>query len=504
MFGSKGANDLEKTLLKVTGINKTFFETQVLHSIDFDVREGEVHILLGENGAGKSTLMKILSGEYTMDTGSIYINGEKVQIRSPLDSIACGIGMVYQELSLAPNLSVVENIFLGKLPTKNGFVDWKSAERKTREIFESIGIDIDVTRNVSTFDLGMQQLTEIMRVLNQNAKLIILDEPTSSLSSAEVDKLFDAIRKLKKKGVSCIYITHKLHEVFQIGDRLTVLRDGCKIGETIEDLSTITQEDLVTAVVGRQLKNRYPKEVSLTDEILMEVEGLTDQKNYFDISFQLHKGEVLGIGGLVGSGCSEMLDGLFGVTKPRAGQIKLFGKPYQCENTKQAVRSNIGLLTKDRRDGLLTHMSLVDNIVISRPEKFAKYGFRKKKAEREAGTSYVEKLNVATDSIFKKVRNLSGGNQQKVAIAKWLCGGTTIYLMDDPTRGIDVGSKVEVYKIINQLTAQGAGIIMISSDMPELLGMSDRIIVMRKGHITAYEEASACTQEFILEKAAGN
>ncbi|MGI6162199.1 MAG: sugar ABC transporter ATP-binding protein [Christensenellales bacterium] len=491
-------------VLETKGVSKSFFGTQVLFDVDFDVKPGEVHVLLGENGAGKSTLMKILSGAYNPDKGQIFVNGSEVQINGPRDSIKNGIGMVYQELSLIPYLNVVENIFLGNMPKKkSGFLDWKYATQKTKEIFEELDIDIDVQKPVNQFDLGIQQLIEIMRVLKEEVKLVILDEPTSSLSTTEVEKLFRSIRILKETGIAFVYITHKLEEVFEIGDRVTVLRDGYKIGETVGNIENLTQDDLITMMVGRKLENRFPKEPAITSDVLMKVEGLSDNKRFFDISFDLHRGEVLGISGLVGSGRSEMIEAIFGMRKITAGSISIHGEKHVPKGPRKAIENGIGLITKDRNTSLLQHMMIYQNIVIASLKSFVKGGFRIKRQEVKAAEGFIERLNIAAQSPFVRIRNLSGGNQQKVAIAKWDCSKVDVYLMDDPTRGVDIGAKAEVYRLINKITAGGAAIVLISSDMPELLGISDNIIVMQKGRIAAYAQTSECSQEFILEKAAG-
>lgn len=496
---------MNNNLLEMRNMTKGFYGTIVLKDVNFDVKPGEVHVLLGENGAGKSTLMKILSGVHRPDAGEILINGVKCEIREPSHSLKLGIGMVYQELSLAPNLSVLENIWLGNLPKKGGvFVDWKKAKADTEKVFAGLGIDIDVTKRVSHYDLGLQQLVEIFRVISQEAKLIILDEPTSSLSEIEVKKLFETITYLCKQGISFVYITHKLDEVFEIGSRITVLRDGYVIGETMEDVSKVTKDDLIKRMVGRTLDEQYPKEVAVTDEVVLDVSNLSDGENFHDVSFSVRKGEVLGVAGLVGAGNSELAQAIFGLRKIKHGEIRLNGEKYTVKNPVSAVKRNIGLLTRDRRDGLLQHMPLFINISASQLSGMSKYGFRLQKKEKAQARHYIDVLKVDTTSENKLVRNLSGGNQQKVAVAKWICNGTTLFVMDDPTRGVDVGAKVEIYKIINQLTAKGYGVLMISSDMPELLAMADTIMVMRKGQVAAILPVKEATQEIIFEKAAGD
>ena len=353
-------------ILEMKDIVKSFYGVTVLRGVNFGVRPGEVHVLLGENGAGKSTLMKILSGVYKADSGDILIDGKKADVRDPAHSLALGIGMVYQELSLVPEVSVVENIWLGNLPAgKMKFIDWNGAKKRTKQIFDDLGVDIDVNRKTSSYDLGIQQLIEIFRVISKEVKIVILDEPTSSLTDVEVEKLFRTIRKLKKQGISFVYITHKLEEVFEIGDRVTVLRDGSTIGNTIETIEEATEDGLVRMMVGRTIDEQYPKISSVTPEVILEARGLSDGKNFFDASFTLHKGEVLGVAGLVGSGRSNLARALFGLRRLTDGEITYRGERYAPKNPSRAIENRFGLITKDRKDGLLLHMPIRTIIRIS-------------------------------------------------------------------------------------------------------------------------------------------
>ncbi|NLT98695.1 MAG: sugar ABC transporter ATP-binding protein [Christensenellaceae bacterium] len=492
-------------ILEMKNINKSFYGIPVLRNVNFGVEQGEVHVRLGENGAGKSTLMKILSGLYKADSGQILLDGKPVAIKSPSHSLSLGIGMVYQELSLIPHMSVVENIFIGHMPkTRLGFIDRKRAREETVKALERVGLKLDVQKAVSGFDLGTQQLIEIVRVLSRNAKLIILDAPTSSLSTVEVEKLFSAIRLLKQSGVSFIYITHKLDEVAEIGDKVTVLRDGNTIGQTMSDTVNITRDELVTRMVGRPLDEQYPKKPAVRDEILLEVRNLTDGRSLHDITFNVKRGEVLGIAGLVGAGTSELAAALFGLVKGVKGEIIYKGERFAPKNPHASIRQRIGLIPRDRRDGLALHMSVTTNICMAKQQGLSLCGFRLRKRETDTADRYIDMLRIDTDTGKKLVRDLSGGNQQKVAIAKWDCCETELFIMDDPTRGVDVGAKVEVYNLINNLVAKGAGVILISSDMPELLGMSDRIMIMRKGTVAAVSDISECSQQYILKLAAGS
>ena len=494
---------MQSPILMMTGIKKRFKATQALDGVNFEVLPNEVHVLLGENGAGKSTLMKVLSGVYQSDEGEVFWKGEKVDIKDPKLSLGLGIGMVYQELSVVREMSVFENVKLGALPKKaSGFVDWKTAIRDVQEWFDELELDIDVRKPLKFYDLGVQQLVEISRAVSRNNSLIILDEPTSALTESEVNILFNTIRKLKAQGVSFIYITHRLDEVFQIGDRVTILRDGKTIKANIP-IDELTEEKMVYMMVGREIKDHFPKVCNKTDDPLLEVNEFGDNRFFNNVSFTLHKGEVLGIAGLVGAGRSELAEALFGLRKYKTGTMALEGKSFVPVNPRNAISHRLGLITKDRRKGLLLHMSVAANVAIATLQGFSKFGFRLEKKEFETASHYVEELKIDTRNTRLPVNNLSGGNQQKVAVAKWYCNQSNIFIMDDPTRGVDVGAKVEMYRMINNITESGAGVIMISSEMPELLGMSDTIMVMRRGEVVARFDAKGCTQEAILEKAAG-
>jgi ABC-type sugar transport system ATPase subunit len=485
-------------------IRKSFYGIYVLNNVNFSVLPGEVHVLLGENGAGKSTLMKILSGAYRADSGKIKLNGEYVYIDNPAHSLRMGIGMVYQELSVVPDMTVVENVLLGNLPKSGGFIKWKEAKQKTKKIFEDLNIDIDINARTAMYDLGIQQLIEIFRVVSKNVKILILDEPTSSLTDIEIEKLFETIRRLKKQGVSFVYITHKLNEVFEIGDHVTVLRDGSTVGETMKISREISENHLVAMMVGRTISEQRPKEINIGEEVVLDVKNLSDNKNFFDISFELHRGEVLGVAGIVGSGRTNLANALFGLSRISSGEIKLRQNDYAPKNPQGAIKEHFGLITKDRRNGLLLHMPISTNITISKKDGIIAYGFRRLKNEITEAKKYIDLLRIATDTPVRRTRDLSGGNQQKVAVARWICNDTEIFIMNEPTRGVDVGARVEVYKYINQITRNGGAVIMISSDMPELLGMSDNIVVMKRGKIVAKMRTGECTQEMIFEKAAGS
>lgn len=492
------------TLLKMNKIKKSFCETLALAGVELEIKKGEVHVLLGENGAGKSTLMKILSGSYKPDEGDIYWEGKPVTFKGPSDSLALGIGMVYQELTMIKDLSVLENIFLGRLPIRKRIplVDWEKVIRNTKNVLSTLGLDINLNEKISHYDLGIQQLVEIARAISRDAKLIILDEPTSSLTDREVRVLFNAIHRLKKQGISFVYITHKLDEVFEIGDKVTVLRDGHCI-ETIHDLSGVTQDKLVRMMVGRPIEEQFPKINHCKSKEVLKVSGLGDGSAIKNISFSLHEGEILGIAGLVGSGITELVETLFGLRRATEGSILLNNEPYSPNNPKSAIKRKVGFVTKNRKEGLLLHMSVAENITVSSLFGFSKWGFRKRKKEQSVSEEYKKLLKISAPSVASQIGKLSGGNQQKGALAKWLCNQTKIFIMDDPTRGIDIGAKVEVYKLLNEITGQGGSILLVSTELPELIGLSDNIVVMNRGRLVANFNSREVSQELIMEKAAG-
>ncbi len=486
-------------------IRKQFQGVHALNGVDFSVMKGEVHVLLGENGAGKSTLMKILSGVHQPDCGSIFWHDQEVNIKRPSDSLDLGIGMVYQELTLLKERSVFENIWIGRMPRigASPFIDWKRAENYVKRVFMELEIEIDVSKRVSEYDLGIQQLVEIIRATSRDARLVILDEPTSALTGSETEKLFSVINKLKSDGVSFIYITHKMSEVFNIGDRVTVLRDGSSVG-TVNTVEETNEDELVEMMVGRKLDEQYPKEYNVTEEIIFSVNDLSDNKHFYDINFDLRKGEVLGIAGLVGSGRTELLKAMFGLEKIKKGSVNFGNTVLECKSPTYMINKKFGLVTKDRREGLFANMTILKNIIISSPATFSRGGIRNRKKELSIAGELAAELRLdKTADLEHNLSTLSGGNQQKIALAKWLCNETQVFFMDDPTRGVDVGAKVEVYKIINQITRNGGSVILVSSDMPELLGISDNILVMKKGCITGKFKTGNTSQEEIVRKAAG-
>ncbi len=501
---SPPANDSDG-FLRLVGISKSFPGVRALNNVHLDVRQGEVHGLVGENGAGKSTLMKILSGAYSMDEGEIYWQGQKVEIRKPKDSEELGIAIIYQEFNLVPQLSISENIWLGREHLRNQvlmLMDWKKMHQKTRDLLGELNVEIDPTRPVFGLGVATQQMIEIAKALSLNARLIIMDEPTSALSSTEIEQLFSVIQKLKKRGVSIIYISHHLDEVFEICDRGTVLRDGNYIA-TIDPKKT-TKDQLIQLMVGRTLDQQYPKVIAKRGEPALVVENLNSRGLLKDISFTAYTGEILGIAGLVGAGRTELVRAIFGADSIDSGQITVFSKQINIDSPQAAIRAGMGLLPEDRKyEGLVLKLSVKQNISMASLDNIKKRGFLQLKVEKIRTMDFINKLRIITPSIEQEVQNLSGGNQQKVVLAKWLASQSRVLIFDEPTRGIDVGAKVEVYNLMNNLVENGVAVIMVSSEMPELLGMSDRILVIHQGGIAGILNRQEATQEKILSAAMG-
>lgn len=499
-------NVSQTELLRLEGICKSFPGVRALHNVHLDVKKGEVHALLGENGAGKSTLMKILSGAYTRDEGDIYWEGEKVEIHNPRAAQEMGIGIIYQEFNLVPQLSIAENVWLGRHPKKNGalkLLDWTEANRRTKVLLDELNLDLDPRRPVEGLGVAQQQMVEIAKALSLDARLLIMDEPTSALADAEIHQLFGIIRQLKERGVSVVFISHHLDEVFEICDRGTVLRDGEFI-KTI-DLQDTTKDQLIQLMVGRSLDKQYPKVPPQRGAEALRVENLAREGVLHDINFSAYTGEILGIAGLVGAGRTELVKAIFGADKIDSGKIFIFGEETRIDSPETAIQAGMGLLPEDRKqEGLILMLSVLQNVTMASLDEIKnKFGLLRLKDEKVQVEDFVDKLRIVTPGIYQKVQNLSGGNQQKVVLAKWLAGETKILIFDEPTRGIDVGAKVEVYNLMNSLVENGTAVIMVSSEMPELLGMSDRVIVMHEGSLVAEYERAEFTQEKILSAAMG-
>jgi len=489
-------------ILEMTGISKAFPGVQALSNVDLKARRGEVHCLVGENGAGKSTLIKILSGAYQKDAGTIRLRGREVDELNPHLARELGISVIYQELELIPHLSVAENIMLGQAPGSlpGGFISWKRTYEAAERILGDLGVDINPRATVKSLGVALQQMTEIAKALSRNADIIVMDEPTSALTEKEIPQLFGAIRRLKAQGKAIIYISHRLEELYEIGDVATVLRDGAVVGSM--PVSELTMNRLISLMVGRELKEKYPKEAVEIGGEALRVENLNRAGVLRNISFTVRKGEILGIAGLVGSGRTELARAIFGADPIDSGEIYVEGRKRAIRSPADAINAGIGFLTEDRkRQGLVLIQSVQNNITLVSLRDFSPNTFIRRAREAKAASQLVDNLSIKTPGLSQQVKYLSGGNQQKVVVAKWLCGKSKILIFDEPTRGIDVGAKVEVYQLMNELVRQGAAIIMISSELQEILGMSDRILVMRDGEIVGEFTRHEATQEKLLERA---
>lgn len=487
-------------LLRMEQIDKRFPGVHALDHVDFDLYAGEVHVLLGENGAGKSTLMKILSGVVPRDSGRIYIDGQEVGALDPERAQELGVGLVHQEFSLVPSLTVAENIFLGDPPRNRfGMVDWREMMARAKEALRQLGVDIDPHTVTRRLDVSEQQLTEIARVLRREPRILLLDEPTSALSDAERERLFKIIDRLRTRDIGIVYITHQLKEVPRVGQRVTVLRDG-KVVDT-RDVDAVDEDILVQMMVGREITEQYAKPDVERGRELLRVERLSTDDGVNDVSFTLSSGEIVGIFGLMGAGQSELARALFGLQPKTAGRMFVAGQEAQIDTPSDAIRHGIGFLTRDRQEALVPMMPVTFNVTLAELSDRAVFSRLNLGSERDAVGTLVDNLRIQTPSLDREVVFLSGGNQQKVVVARWLHSEAEILIFEDATRGIDVGAKAEVFALMNDLVHRGAGIIMISSDMRELLGMADRILVMRNGQFSAELDPDVATQEIILRNA---
>ena len=490
----------DQPLLRVEQVDKAFPGVHALDHVDFALYEGEVHVLLGENGAGKSTLMKILSGTIAVDSGHIFIEGREVGDLNPERAAQLGIGMVYQDLSLVPSLSVAENIFLGHLPKGHlGAVDWSEIYRRAAGSLEELGVEIDPRAIVRHLNVAEQQLTEIARVLAHHPRILLLDEPTSALSDSERERLFEIIGQLRARGVSVVYITHHLAEVARVGQRVTVLRDGQLVGTL--PVEEADEDALVRMMVGRRLTEQFPKHISALGETILKVEDLSLDGSLQGLSFELHRSEILGVFGLMGAGQTELARAIFGLEPRALGRIFVEGKEVHIRHPVDAIACGLGFLTRDRREGLVPMLPIPPNITLAEVSQIPLFGALRLQRETVTASQYVRDLRIHPPSLDRLVIYLSGGNQQKVVLARWLASASRILIFDEPTRGIDVGAKAEVFTLMNDLTQRGVGIIMISSEMPEILAMADRILVMRGGRFTAEYQRGEATQELILRSA---
>ncbi|WHY80214.1 sugar ABC transporter ATP-binding protein [Neobacillus sp. WH10] len=490
-------------VIEMNNISKSFNGVPVLKKVDFSLKLGEIHALMGENGAGKSTLMKILLGIYDKDEGIIRVDGHEFSFKSPKDAEKHGIAIIHQELNVIPSLSVMENMFLGRdlCYGKSGILRTAEMNEKTKQYLKQLGLDIDPREEVKNLSIGQQQMIEIARALSINAKVLIMDEPTAALTDREIEHLFDIMNELKAQGVSIVYISHRMEEIFAMCDRITVLRDGTYVGT--EEVKNLDLDKVVQMMVGRELGERYPERIPYEDVERFRVEGLSDGKRIKDISFSAKKGEIVGVAGLMGAGRTEIVKALFGVTK-QSGKVYLDGKEVVIKRPMDAIKHGIGYVTEDRKgEGLVLDLSVKENIALPNLNDIASKGVISNQKENKLVKEMIQKLRIKTSSPSLSVKALSGGNQQKIVFGKWLGIKPKLLILDEPTRGVDIGAKKEIYEIMNELTNEGVTILMISSELPEILGMSDRILVMHEGKLVTELTRQEATQETIMHAATG-
>lgn len=489
--------------IEMRGIDKSFGSNQVLKQAGFTLESGEVHALMGENGAGKSTLMKILTGVYTKDAGTVLVDGKEVNYKNPQEAEKAGIVFIYQELNVMFDLTVEENLFMGKeIHGRFGICDKKAMQKKAQEALNILGVNISPKTVMAELSVGQQQMVEICKALMADAKVIIMDEPTAALTQSETVALFKVIESLRKKGVSMVYISHRMEEIFELCDRITVLRDGSYIG--VKNIPETNMNEIVKMMIGREIGERYPsRNVKIGKEVL-KVKGLTRKGTFHDVNFSVRAGEVLGVSGLMGAGRTEIMQAIFGNLSYEGGTIEIDGKEVKISNPCQAMEHGIGFITEDRKtEGLMLDKSIRENISLCNLRRISKSSVISREAEKNMVTEAIKDLHIKCFGSYHECNNLSGGNQQKVVLAKWILTNPKILILDEPTRGVDIGAKKEIYSIINKLAAQGVAIIMVSSELPEVLGMSDNIMVVREGEvrgIISYEEAN---QERVMTLATG-
>ena len=489
---------MDEYILEAKGISKRFGGVKALNSVDFALRKGTVHALMGENGAGKSTLMKILLGYYVPDSGDIFIDGKKVQFRVTSDALRSGISMIYQELNPVPYMTVADNIFLGREPLNGlNLVDYKEMWKRTEEIFKSIEIDLSPRDLVANLSVAQVQLVEIAKAISYNSEILVMDEPTSALSDKEIKHLFEVVRRLNKKGVSIVYISHKLDEIYEICEDVTILRDGELI--RADQLKNVSEKDLVSMMVGQEVEQLFPWQKNEIGETVLEVNNLTRTGEFENISFNLKKGEILGVAGLVGAGRTEMVETIYGMRCPESGNIRLHNRVIKIRHPKDAIKNKIVMVSEDRKNhGLVLLESISHNVVMSAMDKTIKYFLIDRKLERKSVGTMVKKLQIKAHSPDQKAMSLSGGNQQKVVVAKILYADPEIIILDEPTRGIDVKTKSEIHSLMSKFASEGKAVLMVSSELPEILGMSDRIIVMSQGKIAGELSRQEATAEKVL------
>lgn len=490
---------MSELLLEVKGLKKSFNGIEVLHSVDFQAEAGNVTALVGENGAGKSTLMKILMGEYTADAGEVWLEGKKVQFTSPHQALMNGISMIFQEMSPFPELTVAENIYMGREPQRFGFLKKQEQRKMAKQKLNELGIDLNVDQKVKTLTVSELQLLEIAKAVSYDSRVVIMDEPTSSLTDSEVTLLFNTIRVLKEKKVAVIYISHKLDELFQIADQICVLRDGKLISS--RPVEAVDREQMISEMVGRTMDQIYPTVEKSVGEPVFSVEHLTRRGIFEDISFELKRGEILGFAGMVGAGRTEVAEALFGVERYQKGTVKLHGKEIRISSTRDAIRNRIALIPEDRaRCGLNLRGTIRENMCTTILDRIGSFHgiLANRQAERQKTEKMAEQMKIKMSGQEQQAMYLSGGNQQKIVVGKWLLTEPDIVMMDEPTRGIDVGAKYEIYQLIKQLARDGKAVLIISSEMPELLGICDRILILKEGRIVGELSAGEATQEKIM------
>lgn len=491
-------------LIDMTGIHKSFSSVQVLKDAAFQLKAGEIHALMGENGAGKSTLMKILTGVYKADAGTIKVKGKEAAFANPTEAEQNGVAIIHQELNVIPKLTVAENMFLGRqlVVGRTGIIRDKEMKKKTREYLQRLGVDLDPDASAESLSIGQQQMIEIAKALSKNAEVLIMDEPTAALTDREIESLFKIMNQLRSEGVGIVYISHRMEEIFRMCDRISVLRDGSFVGT--EETANTTVEHIVRLMVGREIGDYYPERNSNIGEERLRVEGLSDGKKLSEISFSVKAGEVVGVAGLMGAGRTEIMRLLFGADKMKRGKVWIDGKEVRISHPAAAIQAGIVFVTEDRKhQGLILDMSVRENLSLTNYAYIAERGVISASKEKELSEQMIKRFNIRTRDAEQTVKSLSGGNQQKIAIGKWLGELPKVFIMDEPTRGVDVGAKKEIYNMMNELSEQGVAIIMVSSDLPEVLGVSDRVIVVHEGRIAAELGKEEMNQESIMLAATG-
>ena len=491
-----------KNIVEMKGITKYFPGVRAVYRVDLDVRPGEVHALVGENGAGKSTMIKILMGIHQKSEGEILLDGRPVEVKSPLHAQSLGLGAVYQDVNLAQHLTVAENFFMGQLPNTFGVVNHAKMYRETKEILDSINVSVDPRAIIRNLSIAQQEMVCIGKILRQNAKLVIFDEPTALLTTEETEQLFQIIETLKSKGIGILYISHRMEEIFRICDRTTVLRDGEKVGTA--NTADITEDDLITMMIGRSVEDMYGIGRGTPDEDVLTVKGLSRRGEFSDVSFNVRKGEIFGMFGLVGSGRTEIARCVFGASKPDSGTITYKGHSGKFNKPNEAIKAGIALLPEDRKgQGLALGLDINENTSMASMDKVSTFGIINGRKRSQVTKKFVEMLDVRTPSIYQYVKNLSGGNQQKVVIGKWLAVDSDFLIFDEPTVGVDVGAKAEIYRVFERLIREGKSLIVISSYLPEVMGLSDRLLVMYEGKQMGILERGQYDEERILRLASG-